>query len=157
MRHFVLLVITVSAATLALSAGAALADSHGAATGAADTRSLIEKELDKIPSGKAGEQQMLEMMNERLTLTDEQQEQVKPIIAETIASMEQARDRFKSGELTAMALMMQIQMTGKKSAMQIEPLLTEEQVAEYQAMRQEQKQAMAQEMMKRRAAMGGGM
>jgi len=163
MRHFVLLGLIAVSALLVLSAGTAAADHHEAdaaadsGSGAPDARSMLEQELDKIPSGKEGEKQIFDSLNERLSLTPEQQEKVKPIIAETVASMEQARDSFKSGEISAMAMMMTVQLVGRKSAEQIEPLLDEKQKVEYQAMRTEQQQAMAQEMMKRRAAMGGGM
>jgi hypothetical protein len=153
MRQFIVLGTIVSIAAIGLAAGIGWADSHEAAT---DPQAMIEKELAKIPSGEEGKKQLLDELNARLELTPEQVEQVKPILSETVDSLEQARERFKSGQLTPMALMMQIQMASRKASMQIDPLLTDEQRVEYKAMQQEQKQAMMAEMQKRRAAMGGG-
>lgn len=117
----------------------------------------LQKRLDEIPSGEAGVKQVLASLDERLDLSPGQIEQIRPIVVDAVADMEKIRDRFQAGEITPMALVMQLQIAGQKSATLIEPHLSEAQAVDYAAMRQEQKRRMMQEMKKARAAaMGGG-
>ena len=115
---------------------------------------MINKQLEQIPSGKEGVKQIMDGLNQELTLTDAQKKDIRPTVKDAVASMEKSRDRFKAGELTPMALGMQLQIASKKSAVLIEPFLTEEQLVKYKAMQQAQRRQMMQAMSKSNA-MGG--
>jgi len=65
--------------------------------------------------------------------------------------MQKLRERFEAGQLNPMALGMQIQMTEKKASVLIDPVLNDEQRAQYQALRQEQRRRMMEELQKRAA------
>lgn len=127
----------------AQDAGAQKADS--AAAGApSGMQQMMNDSLDEIPSGKEGVDRIVGELTEQLTLTPEQQGEVRPVVTDTVAQMEKIRDRFKAGEITAMAMGMQMQMATQKSAVLIEPILTEEQQVTYAGLRQEQRRQMMQ-------------
>jgi hypothetical protein len=86
-------------------------------------KAMMDEQLDMLPSGEEGVSTIMGELTRQLELTGEQQTEIKPIIASSVASMEKIRDRYKAGELSAMALGMQLQMTGQKAATQVEPLL----------------------------------
>ena len=71
-------------------------------------------------------------------------------MAQGVAELEKLSARFKSGELTAMALGLQVQMKMQKMAFLIEPFLDQDQQKEYGVMRQEQRREMMQAMRKQR-------
>ncbi len=114
---------------------------------------MINKQLEQIPSGKEGVKLIMTELNEKLTLTKPQRQEIRPIVRDTVASMEESRDRFKAGELTPMALAMQLQMAGKKSSVLIEPILDEAQLVKYKEMQQAQRRQMMQAMSQ--SGMGG--
>jgi len=145
----------VAAMLVMLGASGASAEAKAPAPTAAAGQAELEKRLAEIPSGEEGVVQVLTALDERLTLSDEQKDQIRPIVVDTVADLEKVRDRFIAGDITPMALVMQMQMAGQKSATLIEPHLTEAQVADYAAMRQEQKQQMMKEMMKTQRAAAG--
>lgn len=136
----------------------AMADSHAAAAGTTDAadpmKAMMDDQLAQIPSGEAGVSQIVGELDKRLDLTEAQEAEIRPIITKTVASMEKTRDRFKAGEISPMAMGMQLQMAGQKAATQVEPLLTETQKVEYGAMRQEQRREMMKAMQQARG-LGG--
>lgn len=134
---------------------AAAAEEPAPAGGASAMQSAIEEQLAQIPSGEEGIALIMGELTQRLTLSEAQQKQIRPTVAQTVAAMEKSRDRFKAGEITPMALAMQIQMAGQKAAVLIEPVLDEKQQAEYALMRQEQRRQMMQAMQQRGAASAG--
>ena len=136
---------------LIFAAPLAFADDHAAAAPSA-IQSMMEKRLAEIPSGEEGVNRILGDLTTRLTLTEEQQKDIRPIVEDSVAQMEKVTGRFRAGEITPMALGMQLQMSGQKASTLIEPLLTEEQVVEYKAMRQEQRRQMMKAMNEARAA-----
>jgi hypothetical protein len=120
--------------------------------GSASMEKMVDERLSEIPTGEEGVQQVLNELDARLKLSPEQKKDVREPVEMMVAAMEKLRDRFKSGELNAMALAMKLQMEGQKSAMLIESLLSEAQQGEYAAMRQEQRRQMMQAMQKERMA-----
>jgi hypothetical protein len=136
--------------------------SSGAATSSDSMKKMMDQQLDRIPSGEAGVDQIMGELTKGLTLTPEQQKDIRPTIVNTVASMEKSRDSFKAGEITPMAMAMQVQMAGQKAAVLIEPILDEDQMVKYKAMRQAQRRQMMQAMQAQRAqgapagASGGG-
>ena len=145
-----LLVLSLISAAGPLRAEGETASGAGGSSvaSAPGVQKLIDEQLAQIPSGEKGVNEIVESLKERLTLTPEQIEDIRPTIVDTVGQLERIRDRFEAGEITAMALVMQLQMVGQRSAVLIEPQLGEGQVAEYRAMRQEQRQQMMQAMMK---------
>lgn len=109
-------------------------------------KAMMDAQLDQIPSGEEGVSVIMGELTQKLTLSPEQQTKIEPIIGDTVSSMEKIRDRYKAGEISAMALGMQMQMAGQKGATQVEPLLTPEQAEKYAAMRQEQRREMMKAM-----------
>jgi len=126
----------------------------GAAEGAAQASSLdqqVREQLDRIPTGEAGVDQIMSDLDARLKLTDEQKTDVREVVETGVANLAKLKARFESGELTAMAFGVQMQMQMQKLGVLVEPLLDPEQQTEYKAMRQEQRRQMMQEMQKQRA------
>ncbi len=109
-------------------------------------KAMVDAQLDQMPSGEEGVSMIMGELTQKLTLTPDQQTKIKPIIGTTVSSMEKVRDRYKAGEISAMAVGMQLQMAGQKAATQVEPLLTPEQSATYAAMRQAQRREMMKAM-----------
>jgi hypothetical protein len=109
-------------------------------------KAMMDAQIDQIPSGEEGVSIIMGELTQKLTLTPEQQTKIQPIIGDTVSSMEKIRDRYKAGELSVMALGMQMQMVGQKGATAVEPLLTPEQSTKYAAMRQEQRREMMKAM-----------
>ncbi len=114
---------------------------------------MVKEQLDRIPTGEEGVNQILEPMKTRLDLSDAQVAEVKPIVEELVAGMESGKADLESGETTIMKFMMQMNMQGEAAAKEIEQHLTEPQLAEYEAMRAEQKQRMMEERRKAMQAM----
>ncbi len=115
---------------------------------ASGVQQMIDEQLAAIPTGEEGVAQIMGDLDTRLGLTPEQEADIRGLVEMTVAAMGKLRDRFKAGELKPMALAMQIQMEGRKTATLIEPLLDETQQSEYSAMRQEQRLQMMQAMKK---------
>lgn len=111
--------------------------------------SAVSDPMDQIPTGKEAVDQVMKVLSERLALSDEQKSEIRPSVAEMVASMTKLRDRYKAGEIKPMALAMQMQMLEKKSSVLIGPILTDEQRAQYETLRQEQRRRMMEEMKKR--------
>lgn len=139
----------------------AMADGHEPGSATADAaeaadpmKAMLEERLAGIPSGDEGVAQIMGELDKRLELSEAQEAEIQPIIQKTVASMEKSRDRFKAGEISPMALGMQLQMAGQKAATQVEPLLTDEQQTRYAAMRQEQRREMMKAMQQARG-LGG--
>jgi len=121
---------------------------------ASSVQSALDRQLDELPSGEEGVAQILGELTRRLELSEAQQEQVEPILQDAVASMEKIRDRYRAGEISAMALGMQLQMAGQRAAGKVEPLLDAGQAEEYAQMRQEQRREMMQAI--QRAGVGLG-
>ena len=115
-------------------------------------KSVLDEQLDQIPSGEAGVSMIMGELTTQLELTAAQQTEIKPIISGSVASMEKIRDRYKAGQISPMALGMQMQMAGQKAATQVEPLLTPAQLEKYTAMRQEQRRQMMKAMQQAQSA-----
>jgi hypothetical protein len=149
----------LSAAAGLLVFGLALpALAEGAGEGAGTKTSLesqVEERLAEMPSGEEGVNQILSELDARLSLSAEQKKDVREVVAQGVAELEKLSARFKSGELTAMALGVQIQMKMQKLAVLIEPLLDPDQQKEYATMRQEQRREMMQAMRKQRTQPAG--
>jgi hypothetical protein len=114
----------------------------------------IDSQLAQIPNGEAGINEIMTGLTTRLTLTEDQQNDIRPTVEDTVANMEKSVDRFRDKQLTPMALAMQIQMAGKKAAVLIEPILTQEQLVEYKKMQLEQRREMMKAMTTARTAGG---
>ena len=142
----------------ALGAGAfplqADAEGEGAVT-KTSLESQIKERLAEMPSGEEGVNQILSQLDGRLSLSAEQEKDVREVVTQGVAELEKLTARFKSGELTAMALGVQVQMKMQKMAVLIEPLLDQDQQKEYAVMRQEQRREMMQAMRKQRAQSAG--
>lgn len=133
----------------------AVADSPAVPEDAAGgMQAMMEERLAEVPRGKDGVDRIMGELDERLTLSDEQKTEIRPVIMVTVASMERIADKFKAGEISPMALGMQMQMVGQKAASKVELHLTEAQKAEYEKMRQEQRREMMQAMQRARG-LGG--
>jgi hypothetical protein len=133
----------------------ASADGQQAGAPADPMKQMMEEQLARIPTGEEGVNSIMSELSERLTLTATQQAEIRPTIEQTVAAMEDGRNKVQSGEMTPMAMAMAIQMAGQKAAVQIEPILTEEQLVVYKQMRQDQRREMMQAMQKQRAMMSG--
>ncbi len=151
MRLSVTLFLALSLSLVALPIGAQQGGASAMQSPAA--QKMIEQQLAKIPTGEEGVKQILGELVTRLKLEKDQTPDVKSVVQDSVAFMEKAVARFRSGELAAMPLMMQLQMAGKRAAVQIEPLLDDTQLQEYKKMQLEQRQQMMREMMKNQAAM----
>ena len=127
----------------------AVAEAEGGVT-KTSLESQIKERLAEMPSGEEGINQILSQLDERLSLSAEQKKDVREVVAQGVAELEKLSARFKSGELTAMALGLQVQMKMQKMAFLIEPLLDQDQQKEYGVMRQEQRREMMQAMRKQR-------
>ncbi len=147
----VLLIILVGGAAPALAEGE---------EAAADTRTplqkQVEEQLGRLPSGEEGVQQILTELDKRLSLSAEQDNDVREVVSESVADLGKLRERFESGELTAMAFGVQVQMQLRKMGDLVEPLLNADQQVEYKAMRQEQRREMMQAMQKQRMGAAKG-
>jgi hypothetical protein len=110
----------------------------------------VEEQLERMPSGEEGVNQIMAELDARLKLSSEQQKEVRSVVAQGVAALEKLRDRFKAGELTAMAFGVQVQMQMQKLGFLVEPLLNADQQGEYKAMRQEQRREMMQAMQRQR-------
>ena len=130
------------------------AEGEGAVT-KTSLESQIKGRLAEMPSGEEGVNQILSQLDGRLSLSAEQEKDVREVVTQGVAELEKLSARFNSGELTAMALGVQIQMEMQKMAVLIEPLLDQDQQKEYAAMRQEQRREMMQAMRKQRAQSAG--
>jgi hypothetical protein len=115
-------------------------------------KAALDEQLDQIPSGEAGVSMIMGELTKQLELSASQQTEIEPIITGSVASMEKIRDRYKAGEISPMALGMQMQMAGQKAATQVEPLLTPAQLEKYTAMRQEQRRQMMKAMQQAQSA-----
>lgn len=115
-----------------------------------DTNALIKAQLEQIPTGEEGIEKIMTPMTQRLELSDAQVSEIRPIVSDLVGSFESARSKFESGEYTVMKMMMEMNAQGERAATLVEPHLSPTQLAEYQAMRDEQKLRMAEE---RRKAM----
>jgi len=116
----------------------------------AQVNPMMKEQLDRIPTGESGVKQILDPMTQRLSLTDEQVGEVRPIIVDLVSNMASAKSKLESGETTIMKFMMEMNMQGEAAATQVEQHLNEAQLAEYTTMREEQKLRMMEE---RRKAM----
>ena len=139
---------------LGTAAGAAEGDVQAPA-GASTLDQQIKEQLDRIPTGEEGIDEIMSGLDVRLKLTDEQKTDVREVVETGVAALAKLKDRFESGELTAMAFGVQMQMQMQKMGVLVEPLLDPDQQAEYKAMRQEQRRQMMQEMQKQRAKAAG--
>jgi hypothetical protein len=136
------LTLVLAVASFALAEEPATPDPEGGTTGAESVQSALDRQLAEMPSGEEGVDRILGELTQRLTLSDAQQTAIRPIVGDAVASMERVRDRYLAGEISLMALGMQIQMAGQKAATRVEPHLTPDQAEEYAAMRQEQRREM---------------
>jgi hypothetical protein len=139
---------------LAIASPVGAEDTAAAETSSGSMQKMIDQQLDKIPSGDEGVNQIMGELTDKLTLTPDQQKDIRPSIVDTVAAMEKSRDRFRAGEITPMAMAMQVQMAGQKAAVLIEPVLDEEQMVKYKALRQDQRRQMMQAMQQQQRAAG---
>ncbi|MCS5637986.1 MAG: hypothetical protein NZ990_15815 [Myxococcota bacterium] len=139
---------------LAAAVGAAEGDAQAPA-GASTLDQQVKEQLDRIPVGEEGVQQIMAELDARLELTDEQKQDVREVVETGVAALAKLRGRFDSGELTAMAFGVQMQMQMRKLGFLVEPLLDPDQQIEYKAMQQQQRRQMMQEMQKQRAKASG--
>lgn len=114
---------------------------------------MMQEQLDRIPTGEEGVKEILDPMSKRLALTPKQVAEVRPIVADLVSTMEVAKGKLETGETTVMKFMMEMNAAGEASATEIEQHLDEKQLAEYTAMREEQKQRMMDERRKAMQAM----
>jgi hypothetical protein len=114
------------------------------------SNAMIAEQLERIPTGEQGVDQIMQPMETRLELTTEQVGEIRPIVTEMVGNFESAKGKFESGEYTVMKMMMELNVQGERAATRVESYLSETQLAEYKAMRSEQKMRMMEE---RRKAM----
>jgi hypothetical protein len=121
---------------------------EAAVAAAPSLKQTLNEQLAQLPSGEEGVKQIMGDLTEKLSLTAGQQKAVRPAIEQTVASMEQSRDRLEADQITPIAFALQIQMAGQQAAAQIEPILDTEQQVKYQALRQEQRRQLMQALQK---------
>ena len=114
------------------------------------SNAMITEQLERIPTGEQGVDQIMKPMEERLELSSEQVGEIRPIVTEMVGNFESAKGKFEAGEYTVMKMMMELNVQGERAATRVEAYLSETQLAEYKAMRSEQKVRMMEE---RRKAM----
>ena len=129
--------------------GLCLADSHAKGEGAS-LEDQVKEQLDRLPVGEAGIDQIMGELDARLKFSDEQRGEVRSVVAQGVAALEKLRARFEAHELTAMAFGVQVQMQMQKIGALVDPLLDPDQQAEYKVMRQEQRRQMMEAMRKQR-------
>ena len=130
------------------SSGVQAAPDDKAAQPADPIRAMIQERLDALPQGEEGVNQALSEMNAQLDLSEAQQKTIRPILEKMVQSMQGLRDRFEAGSLSPMALGMQLQMAGQKTAKQIEAQLDTEQKLKYEKMLQDQRRQAMKAMQK---------
>ncbi|MDE0884771.1 MAG: hypothetical protein OSB70_04505 [Myxococcota bacterium] len=114
----------------------------------------VRDQLDRLPSGDEGVSQIMTELDQNLELSPEQETDVREVVTDEVADLQKLRSRFESGELTAMAFGVQVQMQLRKMGDLIDPLLDPEQQTQYKAMRQEQRREMMKAMQKQRTGAG---
>ncbi len=129
--------------------GLCLADSHAKAPGAS-LEAQVQEQLERLPTGEAGIDQIMAELDARLKFSDEQRTDVRSVVAQGVAALEKLRERYEAHELTAMAFGVQVQMQMQKIGALVDPLLDPDQQAEYKVMRQEQRRQMMEAMRKQR-------
>lgn len=112
-------------------------------------------------------EELLASMRDRLNLTDEQQEKVRPIIEEYCKKQQGIIGKYKGQELRGgdCCLRCEVQRLGESTEKQLAAFLTEKQMREYQKMQDElqprspenRPQEMGRERPGGRGGMGGGM
>lgn len=142
--------LSLLAAVCWLTPEFALAEGADGGKGSGSAGTMADQMAD-LPTGPEAVDQIMKGLDERLALSEEQQKEVRPHIEQMVASMQKLRERFEAGQLNPMALGMQIQMAEKKASVLIDPVLNDEQRAQYQALRQEQRRRMMEELQKRAA------
>jgi len=116
--------------------------SRGNSEAASSMQAALDRQLEAMPAGEEGVATIMAELTRRLQLSQEQQGVIRPIVGDAVASMEKIRDRYRAGEISAMALGMQLQMAGQRAATRVEPHLDADQITEYSVMRQEQRREM---------------
>ena len=129
--------------------GLCLADSHAKAPGAS-LEEQVQEQLERLPTGEAGIDQIMAELDARLKFSDEQRTDIRSVVAQGVAALAKLRERFEAHELTAMAFGVQVQMQMQKIGALVDPLLDPGQQAEYKVMRQEQRRQMMEAMRKQR-------
>ncbi len=133
-----------------LSASPAFAEGSAAAGTNSSLEQQVKDQLDRMPSGEEGVTQIMTELEGKLALSPEQDKDVREVVTDGVADLQKLRARFESGELTAMAFGVQVQMQMRKMGDLIDPLLDPDQQAKYKALRQEQRREMMKAMQKQR-------
>ena len=115
---------------------------------AQSSNAMIKEQLERIPTGEAGNDQIMTPMAQRLELSSDQVGEIRPIVSDMVGNFESAKGKFEAGEYTVMKMMMEMNVEGEKAATLVEAHLSEKQLAEYKAMRTEQKMRMMEERQK---------
>ena len=87
--------------------------------------------------GRPDAEMMLQNLADRLNLTEEQQEEIEPLLDEQIVLMNEFHSNRQQGERIDMR---SFQIENEKIITQIKSFLSEEQQAEYDKMREEMRQ-----------------
>ncbi|MDG2334773.1 MAG: hypothetical protein P8Q97_11155 [Myxococcota bacterium] len=129
-------------------------EGDGGAQAKSPMEQQVRDQLGRLPSGEEGVSQIMTELDEDLALSPEQQTDVREVVTDGVADLQKLRSRFESGELTAMAFGVQVQMQLRKMGDLIDPLLDPEQQVKYKSMRQKQRQEMMKAMRKQRMEAG---
>jgi len=96
----------------------------------------------RVPPGKNADQ-ILSDMKSRLNLTDEQEAKIRPIIEEQIKKRNALIEKYQGqGRQGRESLRSEMQALGKSTEDQLQPILTKEQMGNYQKMQEEERQNM---------------
>ena len=96
----------------------------------------------RVPPGKNADQ-IISDMKSRLNLTDEQETKIRPIIEEQIKKRNALIEKYQGqGHQGRESLRSEMQALGKSTEDQLQPILTKEQMGNYQKMQDEERQNM---------------
>jgi len=92
-----------------------------------------------LPAGNGYPDQVISKMKERLKLTEEQETKIRPIIEESVRARTELLENFAQDKSRIKSELLELQW---KTGMRLGVILTEEQMKEYEKLREEQSEKM---------------
>ena len=100
----------------------------------------VAQSRGRVPPSKNADQ-IVSDMKSRLNLTDEQEAKIRPIIEEQIKKRNVLIEKYQGqGRQGRESLRGEMQALGKSTEDQLQPILTKEQLGDYQKMQEEERQ-----------------
>jgi len=99
----------------------------------------ISAQASDPPAGNGSPDQVISKMKERLKLTEEQETKIRPIIEESMRARTEILENFAQDKSTMKSELLELQW---KTDMRLGVILTEEQMKEYEKLREEQSEKM---------------